>query len=139
MSTPYTQVSIFSYELLQNIKELKIYQDIFYMDAKPTCHEMRIDRSFSLSSLQTSACLPESCYCSFCRNTKYHLKKFSEYDDSFKVHKFAALWSVWSSERWSHGWHQSHPGWWRAGKVLVLTDHKCVTNILVSFGLVEQQ
>ena len=65
---------------------------------------------FSLSSLQTSACLPESCYCSFCRNTKYHLIKFSEYDDSFKVHKFAALWSVWSSERWSHGWHQSHPG-----------------------------
>ena len=110
----HTQVSIFSYELLQNIKELKIYQDIFDMDAKLTCHEMKIVRSFSLSSLQMSACLPESCYCSFCRNTKYHLIKFSEYDDSFKVHKFAALWSVWSSERWSHGWHQSHPGWWRA-------------------------
>ena len=86
-----SQVGVFSYELLQNIKELKIYQDIFVMDAKPTSHEMRIDRSFSLSSLQTSACLPESCYCSFCRNTKYHLIKFSEYDDSFKVHKFAAL------------------------------------------------
>ena len=26
-----------------------------------------------------------------------------------------------------------------AGKVLVLTDHKCVEIILVSFGLVEQQ
>ena len=43
-----TQVGIFSYELLKNIKELKIYQDIFDMDAKATCHEMRIDRSFSL-------------------------------------------------------------------------------------------
>ena len=61
------------------------------MDAKLTCHEMRIVRSFSLSSLQMSVCLPESCYCSFCRNTKYHLIKFSEYDNSFKVHKFAAL------------------------------------------------
>ena len=26
-----------------------------------------------------------------------------------------------------------------AGKVLVLTDHKCVEIILVSFGLIEQQ
>ena len=104
-----SQVGIFSYELLQNIKELKIYQDIFVMDAKPTSHEMRIDRSFSLSSLQTSACLPESCYCSFCRNTEYYLIKFSEYDNYFKVHKCVALWSVWSSERWSHGWPQSHP------------------------------
>ena len=104
-----TQVGTFSYELLQNIKELKIYQDIFVMDAKPTSHEMRIDRSFSLSSLQTSACLPESCYCSFCRNTEYYLIKFSEYDNYFKVHKCVALWSVWSSERWSHGWPQSHP------------------------------
>ena len=104
-----TQVSAFSYELLKNIKELKIYQDIFDMDAKPTCHEMRIDRSFSLSSLQTSVCLTDFCYCSFHRSTKYRLIKFSEYDDSFKVHKFAALWYVWSSERWSHGWPQSHP------------------------------
>ena len=42
----FAQVGVFSYELLQNIKELKIYQDIFYMDAKLTCHEMRIDRFF---------------------------------------------------------------------------------------------
>ena len=35
------QVGIFSYELLKNIKELKIYQDIFDMDAKPTCHVMK--------------------------------------------------------------------------------------------------
>ena len=104
-----TQVGVFSYELLQNIKELKIYQDIFDMDAKLTCHEMKIVRSFSLSSLQMSACLPESCYCSFCRNTEYYLIKFSEYDNYFKVHKCVALWSVWSSERWSHGWPQSHP------------------------------
>ena len=105
------------------------------MDAKPTCHEMRIDRSFSLFQINvisnehftviedTGVTEDKEFICnnnSDCEDVK--LEPYEIYDQV----KCEFCGKDFNSKN-------------SAGKVLVLTDHKCVEIILVSFGLVEQQ
>ena len=105
------------------------------MDAKPTFHEMRIDRSFSLFQINvlsnehftviedTGVTEDEEFICnnnSDCEDVK--LEPYKIYDQV-------------KCEFCGENFNSKNS----AGKVLVLTDHKCVEIILVSFGLVEQQ
>ena len=77
--------------------------------------ELSVGGSFSLSCLFASE-LTLHCSCDHFV-LQIPLLKLSDHD--CYIPRCFVLWSLWSSESWSHGGHQTHPWWWRARHPLV--------------------
>ena len=103
------------------------------MDAKLTCHEMRIDRSFSLFQINVLS-NEHFTVIEDTGVTEEFIRNNNSDCEDVKLEPYKIYDQV-KCEFCGKDFNSKNS----AGKVLVWTDLKCVEIILVSFGLVEQQ